>query len=198
MRLLAFSDLHCDLAQAATLVEKSKDADVVAAVGDLATVHRGLERTVSELSAIKCPALLVPGNNETEDELRAAAAGWENSTVIHGESAEVDGVGFFGLGAGIPTTPWDWSFDLDEDEARDALAPCPDGGVLLVHSPPYGHCDSPSTGGHLGSRAITEAVEQHEPSLVLCGHIHESWGQESTIGQSRVVNLGPWGTLIEL
>jgi uncharacterized protein len=198
VRLLAFSDLHCDLAQAAALVAKSQEADAVAVVGDLATVHRGLERTVSELSAIKCPALLVPGNNETEDELREAAAGWESATVLHGESASVDGVEFFGLGAGIPTTPWDWSFDLDEDEARAALEPCPEGGVLLVHSPPFGHCDSPATGGHLGSQAIAEAVKEHEPSLVLCGHIHESWGQESEVGPTRVMNLGPWGALIDL
>jgi uncharacterized protein len=198
VRLLAFSDLHCDLSQAATLVAKSREADAVAAVGDLATVHRGLERTVSELAAIRCPAVLVPGNNETEDELRDAASGWEAATILHGERAEVEGVEFFGLGAGIPTTPWDWSFDLDEDEARTALEPCPDGCVLLVHSPPFGHCDSPSNGGHLGSRAIAEAVEEHRPSVVLCGHIHESWGQESTIGPSRILNLGPWGAYIDL
>ncbi len=198
MRLLAFSDLHCDLSQAAALVAKSEQADVVAAVGDLATVHRGLARTVGALNAVGCPTVLVPGNNETEDELREAVSGWDSATVLHGESAEVGGVEFFGLGGGIPTTPWDWSFDLDEDEARAALEPCPDGCVLLVHSPPHGHVDSPSGGGHLGSEAILTAVREHEPRLVLCGHIHESWGQESTEGSSRIVNLGPWGSLIDL
>ena len=198
MRLLAFSDLHCDLSQAAALVSKSEQADVVAAVGDLATVHRGLSRTIGELSAIGCPTLLIPGNNETVDALREAVDDWDSATVLHGESAEVEGIEFFGLGGGIPTTPWGWSFDLDEQEARAALEPCPDGCVLLVHSPPYGHVDSPSGGGHLGSRAIAEAVKEHAPRLVLCGHIHESWGQESTAGPSRIVNLGPWGNLIEL
>ena len=198
MRLLAFSDLHCDLSQAAALVAKSEQADVVAAVGDLATVHRGLARTVGALNSVGCPSLLVPGNNETEDELREAASGWDSATVLHGESANIDGVEFFGLGGGVPTTPWDWSFDLDEDEARAALEPCPDGSVLLVQSPPYGHGDSPSGGGHLGSRAIPRPMKVHEPRLVLCGHIHESWGRESSVGPSRIVNLGPWGTLIDL
>lgn len=198
MRLLAFSDLHCDLSQAANLVGKSAGVDVVAAVGDLATVHRGLERTVAALASIGCPALLVPGNNETADELREAAAGWRSATVLHGEGAEIGGVGFFGIGAGIPTTPWDWSFDLDEDEARAALEPCPAGCVLLTHSPPFGHVDSPAGGGHLGSQAIAEAIAAKEPRLVLCGHIHESWGQESAAGPTRVMNLGPWGTQIEL
>jgi Icc-related predicted phosphoesterase len=37
-----------------------------------------------------------------------------------------------------------------------------------------------------------------QPRLVVCGHIHESAGEESRIGPSRVLNLGPAGTVIEL
>lgn len=196
--MLAFSDLHCDLAQAGVLVEMSREADVVAGVGDFASVHRGLERTIKALAEISTPTLLVPGNNETEAELRDAAAGWEAATVLHGESAEIDGVEFFGLGGGIPTTPWDWSFDLDEDEARSALEPCPEGGVLLVHSPPRGHVDAAGDGRHLGSHAILEAIERAKPRLAACGHIHDSWGEESEVGPTRVMNLGPAGTLVEL
>jgi Icc-related predicted phosphoesterase len=198
VRLLAFSDLHRDLAQAEVLVERAADADVVAGVGDFASVHRGLERTIGALAAIEKPVVLVPGNNETEDALRAAASDWASATVLHGERAEIGGVEFFGLGAGIPTTPWDWSFDLDEEAAAAKLTDCPPGGVLLVHSPPYGHVDSSSTGGHLGSRAILAAIERSEPRLTLCGHIHESWGEESAVGPTRIINLGPGGHLIDL
>ena len=198
VRVLAFSDLHCDLAQAGVLVARSGDADVVAGVGDFASVHRGLERTINELATISKPTVLVPGNNETADALREAAAGWDSATVLHGEAATVEGVEFFGLGAGVPTTPWEWSFDLDEDEARTALAGCPSGGVLLSHSPPLGHVDSSSTGAHLGSRAILEAIERVHPRAVLCGHIHESWGEESKLGSTRVLNLGPAGTLLDV
>jgi Icc-related predicted phosphoesterase len=34
--------------------------------------------------------------------------------------------------------------------------------------------------------------------LAVCGHIHECWGQESSVGESRIVNLGPAGTLLEV
>jgi len=33
------------------------------------------------------------------------------------------------------------SFDLTEEQAADKLAACPDGGVLVVHSPPKGYVD---------------------------------------------------------
>jgi Icc-related predicted phosphoesterase len=198
MRILAFSDLHTDLDGAANLVELSADADVVIGAGDFASVHDRLAETIDALAAIDTPTVLVPGNNETEDDLRAATSGWDTATVLHGEATEIDGVTFFGLGAGIPVTPWDWSFDLDEQAAAERLAACPEGGVLVVHSPPKGHVDASSAGDHLGSTAILEAIEAKRPRLAVCGHIHESWGQSSRIGDTDVRNLGPSGTWLEL
>jgi Icc-related predicted phosphoesterase len=191
VRCLAFSDLHCNLRKARDLVERSEQADVVVGVGDFASVHSGLEETMDALSAIERPFVAVPGNNETDDALRAACGDW--ATVLHGESAVVEGVTFFGLGAGVPTTPWDWSFDLTEEEAEAKLADCPEGAVLLSHSPPKGHVDK-----GLGSVAVLRAVEAKGPQVVLCGHIHELWGQESAVGATSVHNLGPQGTVVEV
>jgi uncharacterized protein len=198
VRILAFSDLHRDTKQAAALVDRSSEADVVIAAGDFASVHEGLDEAIDALKPISVPTVLVPGNNETEDALRAACEGWDAATVLHGEGTEIEGTQFFGLGAGIPITPWDWSFDLDEGQAAEKLAACPEDAVLVVHSPPKGHCDQSSAGDHLGSEAILEAIEAKRPRIAVCGHIHESWGAESEIGPTRVMNLGPSGTAIEL
>jgi Icc-related predicted phosphoesterase len=197
VRLLAFSDLHCDLGRAADLVERSAGYDAVICAGDVASVHSGLEETIDALRPIEVPVLLVPGNNETDAALRAACAGWDAATVLHGEATELGGVPIFGLGGGIPVTPWDWSFDLDEEEAAAALADCPEGALLILHSPPYGHVDT-SRGRHLGSRAILEAIETSRPRVAVCGHIHESWGKKSGIGGTPVLNLGPDGVDISL
>lgn len=198
MKILAFSDLHQDLEGARSLAERSGDYDVVIGAGDFASVHRGLEETIAPLAGIETPTVLVPGNNETADALREAAAGWEAATVLHGESAEIGDREFFGLGAGVPTTPWDWSFDLTEEEAETMLEACPQGAVLVVHSPPRGHCDKSSSGDHLGSHAILDAIARHEPPLAVCGHIHEAWGQRSRIGPTEIANLGPAGAEFEL
>ena len=102
---------------------------------------------------------------------------------------------FDGLGAGVPSTPVPWSFDLNEREAAAMLEECPEGGVLVVHSPPKGYLDGPR---HLGSEAILHTIEEKQPRLVVCGHIHESAGQESAIGPSRILNAGPEGTVLEV
>jgi Icc-related predicted phosphoesterase len=197
MKLLAFSDLHRDLGQAAKLVEMSAEADAVIGAGDFASIHEGLEEMIAALAPIEAPTVLVPGNNETEQALREAAAGWTAATVLHGGGTTIDGTEFFGLGAGVPITPWDWSFDLDDKTAGEMLAPCPEEAVLVLHSPPQGHCDASGSGDHFGSAALLGAIEQKRPRLAVCGHIHESWGCQSRIGDTPLHNLGPTGTWLE-
>jgi Icc-related predicted phosphoesterase len=195
VRLLAFSDVHRDLRQAQRLADRAAGADVVIAAGDFASMHRGLEELIDMLVVIETPTVLVPGNNETDAALREACEGWKAAHVLHGEGTRIGGVEFFGLGAGVPTTPWPWSFDLTDEEAAAKLTGCPEGGVLVVHSPPKGYVDG---NRHLGSRAILDAIEAKQPRLVVCGHIHEAAGEEAHIGASRVLNVGPAGTMLEL
>ena len=196
VRILAFSDLHRDLEQAWRLVERSREVNAVIAAGDFASQHRGLGEVIDVLSAIDVSTVLVPGNNETEDALRSACADWEAACVLHGEPTEIDELPFFGLGAGVPVTPWDWSFDLSDDEAAALLEDCPEGCVLVVHSPPRGYLDG--SGQALGSEAILRTIEERIPRLAVCGHVHECQGQSATVGSTPLYNLGPRGTVLEV
>jgi Icc-related predicted phosphoesterase len=197
MRLLAFSDLHRDREQAEHLVALAADADVAIGAGDFASMHLGLGRTLAVLAEIRKPVLLVPGNNERATALWRTASGFADARVLHGEGTTIDGQEFFGLGCGVPPTPFPWSSDLSEERAAAKLALCPSGAVLIVHSPPYGHVDT-TFGRHLGSRSILETIEAKRPPLVICGHIHQCWAQESRVGDSLIVNVGPRGRLLSV
>ncbi len=199
MKLLLFSDLHRSVSSAEALVQLAEDVDVVIGAGDFANRHEGMADTLDVLCKITKQSILVPGNGETFDELRSAAVCWKSAKVLHGTGCEIDGVNFWGVGGGIPVTPFgDWSYDFTEEQAAEMLAGCPHEGVLVVHSPPLDTVDHDSTGRIRGSRVIREVVAERRPKLVVCGHIHSDWGKQVKLGDTKIINAGPAGVIIEL
>ncbi|MEJ2034326.1 MAG: metallophosphoesterase, partial [Deltaproteobacteria bacterium] len=62
--------------------------------------------------------------------------------------------------------------------------------ILVSHTPPYGTTtDRLSNGTHAGSPALRQFIEEEQPDLCLCGHIHEARG-EDILGRTRVLNPG--------
>lgn len=195
-RLLLFSDVHSDHDACQRLVDRAPDVDIVVGAGDFCIARRGLEDTIAVLSNITVPTVLVPGNSESASELRAACRDWNAAHVLHGEGGTIENIPFFGIGGGIPVTPFGaWSYDFTEAEAADLLSDCPAGAVLVSHSPPERVVDRDSNGQHLGSTAVRDAIEEKEPQLVVCGHIHGSWEERGTIGRTPVINAGPNGVV---
>ncbi|WP_170385635.1 metallophosphoesterase family protein [Ruegeria atlantica] len=190
MRILAFSDLHMARNRAAEVVAASTEADLVIGAGDYCNMRQGLGAAMEMLSGITAPLVLVPGNAESAGELTDAAP--EGVHVLHGTGMTVDGLRLFGLGYGVPVTPFgDWSCDMTDAEAAELLDRCDAADILIAHSPPKGHGDVTSMGDAVGSVAVRDAVERLQPQYALCGHIHDSWGYRGTIGRTQIANLGP-------
>jgi Icc-related predicted phosphoesterase len=199
MKLLLFSDLHCDTQAAQRLVNAAAEADIVVGAGDFGQMRHGIETTFQVLRTIDRPAVLVAGNAESNIELAEAAAAWPTAHVLHGSAVTIDGMCFFGLGGAVPVTPFgSWSVDLTEEAATKLLAACPDRCVLVTHAPPQGAVDVTSGGQNLGSTAIRDVVRKRQPVLVVCGHIHDCAGQVAYVDSTPVVNAGPAGVLWEV
>lgn len=192
MKILAFSDLHLSQPAANVLLKAAQDADLILGVGDFAQRREGLQSYVAQFAPWGERAIFVAGNNESEAELRDALAG-SDITVLHGETVTTKGVTIAGIGAAVPPLPpipWR-SFDLSETDATALLSGVQNADILISHSPPYGVVDQHSTLGSIGSIAIRDAAVRLTPKWLLCGHIHDAWGDEGAIGQTRVQNLGP-------
>ncbi len=194
MKLLLFSDLHANADAARRLVERAGAVDVLVGAGDFGNLRRQLHVCLDVLKAVDRPTVLVAGNNESTDELTAACRDWPAAHVLHGSAVILNGVTYFGLGGGVPVTPFgSWSYDFTEEEAAALLAAAPPGCVLVSHSPPKGAVDVSGSGRSLGSVAVRAAVERLRPALVVCGHIHGSAGRQARLGPTPVVNAGPEG-----
>jgi Icc-related predicted phosphoesterase len=65
-----------------------------------------------------------------------------------------------------------------------------DTDILISHGPPRGYGDhSGRSDGqpHVGSTALTEAIERIQPRLMVCGHIHSGYGRY-WLGDTEIVN----------
>ncbi len=177
-------------ARAADIVAASAEADLVIGAGDFGNQRRGVDQAMAMLAGIDAPFVMVPGNNESLDELHNAAP--EGAHVLHGTSVTIEDVTIFGIGGGIPPLPMcDWSWDFTEQAAEALLAGADGADIIITHSPPRGIADVVRGLGPVGSVAIGEAIARVQPALAVCGHIHDCWGQEGMVGATRVVNLGP-------
>ena len=198
MKLLLFSDVHVSLRHCQNLVKMSEAADLVIGAGDIGALRSGIKRTISWLKDIQKPTVLVPGNAESQEELEDACQSWTQCQVLHGSGCQVLGLPIYGIGGGIPITPFgSWSYDFSEEQAQELLKNCPSNGILITHSPPYKILDISSRGQHLGSTTVRETIIAKTPRLVVCGHIHESAGKQEQFGDTTVVNAGPQGMWYE-
>ncbi|MCL1939897.1 MAG: metallophosphoesterase [Desulfovibrionaceae bacterium] len=199
---LAFGDIHDDLSLLETLPEL-REASGVLVTGDL-TLAGGAKQALRVLEPLVAavPRLLAQAGNMDRREVAdlLEQKGWN----LHAKAAELfPGVYVMGVGYS-PPTPFNTPGEYPEErlaewlqaayaEARKlaavACAATPV-FVLAAHAPPYATaCDRLRSGLPVGSTAVREFIEQHQPDLCLCGHIHEARAEDS-IGNTRIINPG--------
>lgn len=77
-----------------------------------------------------------------------------------------------------------WAFNWDEDSIWGFLDTMGRVDVLVAHSPPAGLLD----GRHYGTKALRKYIYKFEPQLLICGHVHESYGTKQC-GKTLVANV---------
>jgi uncharacterized protein len=157
-------------------------------------------------SGLRC--FVCPGNDDQfeVDEVLARA---KHIEACEGRVVEIDGYQMASTGWSN-RTPWDTYREDDEPQLAERIekvvsevtAP-PERTIFSFHCPPYGSGldEAPELtedmqlkhAGRapvpLGSTAVREAIERHQPALSLHGHIHESRGN-ARIGRTLCINPG--------
>lgn len=115
---------------------------------------------------------------------------------IHGRARALSPrTAVFGAG-GSTITPFHTPSEFSEEqyaawleEGWEKAAKYP-GTILISHNPPKDSaCDKISSGAHVGSRAVRKFIEEKQPVICVCGHIHEARGTDK-IGKTLVLNPG--------
>ncbi|MAG07560.1 hypothetical protein CMI46_01985 [Candidatus Pacearchaeota archaeon] len=198
LKILAAGDIHGDSRLTKMLAKKAveENVDLVVLTGDLV----GWSETQNIIKPFKDKnkkVILIPGNWDsiaTVDFL-ANIYGVKN---IHGYSIMCDDVGFFGAGgAEGPGVN-----NISDEEIMKTLERAHTGlkgienKIMVTHAHPAGS-DSEFS-GVAGSDAVTKAIKKFKPKFLLHGHIHEAGGMEEIIGDTKVINVGRNGKIIEI
>ena len=193
---MATADFHGDDEAFRKTVQKAigSEVDVVLVCGDI--THFGSIKEAKELLSnfigIEPAVLFIPGNCDPP----ALIEDIEGLKCIHGRCRRIDKINFFGVGGSSPS-PFNTPFELTEVDIEELLKQgygnCSKSEkcVLVSHSPPKNTLVDVAFGkDHVGSLSVRTFVEKMRPSIVVCGHIHESPGIDKVNG-SIIVNPGP-------
>ncbi|MBD3248519.1 hypothetical protein GF336_00555 [Candidatus Woesearchaeota archaeon] len=200
MKILASGDIHGDIRLAESLAEKAEKekVDLVVLCGDLTYGEQSTDGLIGPFVKKGKKVVLVPGNHET-----VATADFlsklYNITNLHGYSMIEKDIGLFGAGgANIGL------FQLTETELFDLLKNSYDKikdtktKIMVTHVHPSGSKMEKFTNFFPGSTGIKKAVDIFKPDILLCSHVHEAEGIEEKLGNTKVINVGKNGKIIDL
>ena len=204
MKIIAFGDIHMSLG-AARAIPGIAEADLLLLTGDLTNFGGRSEakEILNQVMTINPRILAVPGNLD-QGEINGYLD--ELDLNLHGQARLVDHrLCLMGLGGSNPT-PFNTPTEYTEEELAGLLrqgreqaeAYCrlssPGAprlpSILVSHTPPLNtRMDRLGSGAHVGSAAVRRFIEEEQPDLCLCGHIHEAKG-EDWINTTHVLNPG--------
>ena len=195
MRLVFVTDVHSRFDTIQRAMEGLGEADLLLIGGDI-TSDGGpgdVSRAIESWRPL-APRLLAVAGNWDSAAIDARLA--ELDVALDGRGSVLDGVGVCGV-SGSPISAINAPYELEEEEILrrleagfTAIESCAE-HIVCSHTPPVDTaCDRIHGGAHIGSSAVRSFVEQRQPELVLCGHVHEARGFDE-IGRTRIVNPGP-------
>lgn len=195
MRIGYVVDVHDRFDAVPQALSEMGPVDVLVVGGDLtnAGTPDDAERALESWRPL-APVLLAVAGNMDSPAIDARLV--ELGVSLDARGVVIEDIGLHGVSASA-FTPLHTPHELPDDElgrraqAGHAQVAGARVRIFCPHSPPYRTaCDRLRSGEPAGSPSLRAFVEREQPDLVLCGHIHESRG-EDTIGRARIVNPGP-------
>jgi len=209
-RFNGFYPYRCDPAEMERLQRDEEYRDEVFRRAMAQEVDRWMAIAHEKLGGKGIPVYVMPGNDDPWEFDEVFARAPDPVENVEGRVVRFDGLQMLSSGWANPT-PWDSPREKPEDELLKTFEELgeeldPDvPAIFNLHIPPY---DSTldmapeltddlrvvSKGGEVsmmpvGSQAVREFIERHQPIVSLHGHIHESRGAVR-IGRTVAINPG--------
>ncbi|MCK4650228.1 metallophosphoesterase [Candidatus Pacearchaeota archaeon] len=193
LKILAAGDLHGDLDIAIRLSEKGKreKVDLVVLAGDIYGYEGEGKGILEPFARAGQKVAFIPGNLDFDENLGDLTKIGKN---IHNYYVTYGGVGIVGIGSP------NWKLGLDDEDLKkigyNFERMKARRRILVSHLHAAG--TEAEFSGIPGDEIVRKAVEEFEPDLLIAAHIHEGEGIEDEIGETRVVQVGRRGKILEV
>ena len=198
MKILAFVDLHSDKNKLKGLIKKieRENPDIIISAGDTSNFGKDLKEITSEIKKTNKPLLIIPGNHEDPEQIKKIS---DDKQIIdlHKKTCKINDLIFIGYGIG-GFSQREREFEGFSEKVVKTIKK--DSKIILItHGPPYGTKVDLIPGlGHRGCISYTSFIKEYKPVLHICGHLHETWYKEDKIENTKIINPGPEGKIIEI
>jgi len=197
MKILAFVDTHGDLKAINRLLIKGKEVDLIICAGDISHFGNNLKSIVGKFKKLNKPMLVIHGNHESEEQMRAVCKEFPWALYIHKGSYQLGNYCFFGYGGGGFSTE-DPQYEKVIKKFKKTLKKDTK-LAIITHGPPYGtKCDFLIEQGHRGCKTYAKIDKELKPILHICGHLHETASMRDKLGETLVINPGAEGKIIRI
>ena len=198
MKLLAFTDLHCDSEGLESIKKKIKEnkIDFLICCGDASVWGNGLNEVAKEINKLNIITLIIPGNHETPEEVRKICNKYKNFINLHEVLYEFNDYTFVGFGTGgfSYTEPRLEKLIIEVNKKLNKEKKL----IFVTHAPIYNTKLDYLYSSHRGCKSSRKFIEKFKPVITFCGHFHENENKKDKIKNSLIINPGHKGTLVEI
>lgn len=219
MKLIILSDIHEQYLIFTNKIKeeaKHNKIDYILIAGDI-TNFGILYENQKQIDLIKnwfeelilnynCPILYIPGNHD----IGLDKYDFNNPNIINVLNIRYvlsNGTGVVGMSLAtafdMPQLASIWanttkSRDYDEIYYSSFNDLVFEGDIILSHCPPFGVLDRTPYGSNIGSPGLYNLIGKTNPSYVVCGHVHESCGEDYLLDERNNLKIIVFNTATEV
>lgn len=202
MKILATSDIHCNLNRLKKI--KYKEADILIVAGDLTNIGLKIELKevldkISSFTHINTK-IVVLGNHDSRNHHNKNGMTEERTyewckmnypeiIFLNNEIVDIGGVKIYG-------TPWNsgykglWSYEYNLDNRKDLTCPKENVDIIITHEPPSSYeLSYIDIYGDLGNIDLRKYLEENKCKVLISGHIHENKNKSVDINGCMCYNV---------
>lgn len=202
MKILATSDIHCNLNRLKKI--KYKEADILIVAGDLTNIGLKIELKevldkISSFTHINTK-IVVLGNHDSRNHHNKNGMTEERTyewckmnypeiIFLNNEIVDIGGLKIYG-------TPWNsgykglWSYEYNLDNRKDLTCPKENVDIIITHEPPSSYeLSYIDIYGDLGNIDLRNYLEENKCKILISGHIHENKNKSVDINGCMCYNV---------